>query len=356
MLGICLASASTQRCDQNDLKSMPFSSTLLQVNAQKQPLEQQPEEDSVASQQLASTLMSAGVSNPQLSDGLVLVRLPKTGSTTLSFVVQGLAGREGLERLYNANDSMSLDNTSYVYSKHGYFAEVGGALHQLLPHAFRLSMVRDPVDRCMSAFYHLFERNHAGVGAYGDSEKIAVITGNCDSLTDGLSHTCANLACPGFQLGYLAPYSGASVNETFEQFDFLGVTDRYEESLVLLAKQLGRPLADVLYVKFKESGVSAECGGQTVSEVDKPPLEEESEAVQQAARQLKSDDDAELVAMANAALDEKIANYGASFQSDLALFRSWLAIAEDECRCLGLTSPERSITCVHDLAQARQWL
>eukprot|EP00971_Amphidinium_carterae_P347485 6489520-Amphidinium_carterae.1 len=268
MLGICLASASTQRCDQNDLKSMPFSSTLLQVNAQKQPLEQQPEEDSVASQQLASTLMSAGVSNPQLSDGLVLVRLPKTGSTTLSFVVQGLAGREGLERLYNANDSMSLDNTSYVYSKHGYFAEVGGALHQLLPHAFRLSMVRDPVDRftggtphtttptpkrnldqqallrccwvvttgcarcsrrCMSAFYHLFERNHAGVGAYGDSEKIAVITGNCDSLTDGLSHTCANLACPGFQLAYLAPYSGASVNETFEQFDFLGVTDRYED-------------------------------------------------------------------------------------------------------------------------------
>jgi hypothetical protein len=44
------------------------------------------------------------------------------------------------------------------------------------------------------------------------------------------------------------------INEILSDYDFIGVTERMEESTVALAMLLGAPLADVLYLNAKQNG------------------------------------------------------------------------------------------------------
>mmetsp|Transcript_21335 Transcript_21335/g.39027 ORF Transcript_21335/g.39027 Transcript_21335/m.39027 type:complete len:375 (+) Transcript_21335:66-1190(+) len=354
--------AVDQRCD-DVVSTVPLSTALVQVKAQtlavKGPLAEEPP---LVTNPQVQNLASVDGGGGRLDDGLVQIRIPKTGSTTLRQVFRALQMANGMYPLDEADVSLSLNGTAYVYTEHRRLKDVQNALSQLLPKAFKISMVRDPVERCMSSFYHLLDEKHSYLGS-SDAEKIALLTGNCSAVvaqgeawyTSLAQDLCRGLACPGYQTEYLVPHAGSNLDEIFESFDFIAVTERYDESMLLLSKQLELPLSDLLYVQTKVSGASSYCQGNTASSIQKVPMEEESAGVRAAAQKLALDRDALLVERANAELDRRIAAYGPSYQSDLASFREWLAVADEECKCLGQSPPAKSFVCLKDLVQERNW-
>jgi len=52
---------------------------------------------------------------------------------------------------------------------------------------------------------------------------------------------------------FLAPYGGASPEQTLEAYNFMGLTDRFDESMVVLHDILGIATADILYMTAKNS-------------------------------------------------------------------------------------------------------
>ena len=47
--------------------------------------------------------------------------------------------------------------------------------------------------------------------------------------------------------------SGESVSDILRKYDFIGITDRFEESMLVLAHRLGLDIVDMLYLKAKDS-------------------------------------------------------------------------------------------------------
>mmetsp|Transcript_42941 Transcript_42941/g.100863 ORF Transcript_42941/g.100863 Transcript_42941/m.100863 type:complete len:433 (-) Transcript_42941:304-1602(-) len=336
------------------------------------------------------------VSKAPLSEGLVVVRVPKTGSSTLQSLAKRLGDLYGMTfwkqpyilaknarnivteknvTTVSANASRTLQfsratsNTSLanvvedrdpiVYAAHGALSHVAKWLETVLPKAFRTAMVREPAERCMSSFYHLFEGQQGTVGMHDDSAKIAFLTGDCDFFeTVKENWLCNTLKCPGFMTQYLEPYNNASYSDIIEAFDFIGVTERFDESMIILGKKLGLPLTDMLYVTVKESNADHDCQSiESTANTARIPVSEESEAVQAAAALLRKGQDMRLVNQAHAALDAAILSYGESaFNTDLARFRVWLNISESECRCVGYNKmADDAFDCISDLVAQRGW-
>ena len=59
-------------------------------------------------------------------------------------------------------------------------------------------------------------------------------------------------ACWGYQ-------SGSPLTLVRDTFSFIGIVERYDESLVLLASMLRIPLTEVLYLKAKDSTADVRC-------------------------------------------------------------------------------------------------
>ena len=139
--------------------------------------------------------------------------------------------------------------------------------------AFVFSLIRDPLSRCLSAFYHF---------------KVARKKIKSPTAKDKISYL--KKSCSNYMTGYLKPRSGkrwpkdgpetvdAIMNET-TPLAFIGVVELYDESMVLLAHVLNLPLGDVLYRKAKVSGEIWESVKKHRSlvvkheHVDKEPLE-----------------------------------------------------------------------------------
>ena len=120
--------------------------------------------------------------------------------------------------------------------------------------AFVFSLIRDPLSRCMSAFYH-----------FRVARKKIKYPPTAEDKIYYLKNQCSN-----YMTGYLKPRSGkkrwpkdgpetvdAIMNGTTgwtSPLAFIGVVELYDESMVLLAHLLNLPLGDVLYQKAKVSG------------------------------------------------------------------------------------------------------
>ena len=107
-----------------------------------------------------------------------------------------------------------------------------------------ISWVRHPVDRCLSHFYHLGGRDYA-------------------NLTDDNILDFARRNCNNYMAGYLGKPYDSSAEEIWRRFDFVGTTERFDESMILLQQRLPMPvrLGDILYVKAKKSSEREKRGG-----------------------------------------------------------------------------------------------
>jgi hypothetical protein len=256
-----------------------------------------------------------------LNANLLYIKIQKTGSSTFGGVMRRIAAKHGIsgvDQAYHCNDNK---NEPILCANHGQSPTVTDQFYSYprkLPVA-RLSMVRDPVQRALSAYYHLEVTRKAAKADDADIIKyLDQVEGD-------------------FEVKYLG-LDGTNLTEDILLHDYtlVGTTERMNESVLVLKYVLGLPsICDLFFVnsKVSSSGGVDDLGFEFVEDV---PLERQSTEVQAFARSpefvQKMEPDMTLHASANNALDSLIDGIGReAFGRELRRFERLLDEAANKC-------------------------
>ena len=126
--------------------------------------------------------------------------------------------------------------------------------------------------------------------------------------------------------------SGESVSEIMRKYDFIGITDRFEESMLVLAHRLGLDIEDMLYLKAKDSHLLERdnLGHHFVPSV---PVKNQSESVQQYLKEKwygLNAVDYVLWDKVNEQIDRQIAEID-GFDDDLHRYKALLETVQNQC-------------------------
>jgi len=258
-----------------------------------------------------------------LSNGLALVRVPKAASSTFGGVLRRIGRRRGLA--HAVDDPAWIDAESpggpeapaVFVGDHVNRTALAAKIARSMPKPLFVTMVRDPAARCLASYYF---------AKVGRERKEATDVNKIHWM-----EACPRCP-PGWQSGFAAPAPDLSVGALLASYGFVGVTERFDESLLLLARRLGVGLNDILYVSGKVSGSGVDfTTGRAIPR--HPPLGQESEKVQQAAKRIYGGGpDERFLKAANRALDRDIVSYGRGFEADLAEYRQRLAVVARACQ------------------------
>jgi hypothetical protein len=194
---------------------------------------------------------------------LIYVRIPKTASDETAALARRLSAKNGVNG-YNRHQKSPDDDEQLsgvremlpwgepgLWATHGARRKLDDALSEMILPKFVFTLVRHPVERCMSEFYV-----RSMDGLWDDTA-----TSKKDSEPNW--STSAKLAflnsssCENFQVGYMSPkkWDGgsspkrSSIEKMLDHnYDFVGLDSMLDMSAVLLGEKLGVPLQDVLYL------------------------------------------------------------------------------------------------------------
>ena len=192
--------------------------------------------------------------------GLWYIKVHKTASTTMANVVENIAATHGdgetpcFNRRHHipAYESRGLDN--HVKNS---------------PKSFLLSIVRDPSSRAISDYMYSSVTMKGKIGAQ-------YIKGCCRNQFElqGLSGYQAGFMAPGEKLPeytFWDPKSPeyiqnpkqllAQLEGLFDKYDFIGASEKLNESLVILSFSLNLKLTDIAYQTFRNSANEYIQGG-----------------------------------------------------------------------------------------------
>mmetsp|Transcript_63843 Transcript_63843/g.177104 ORF Transcript_63843/g.177104 Transcript_63843/m.177104 type:complete len:272 (-) Transcript_63843:134-949(-) len=182
-----------------------------------------------------------------------------------------------------------------------------------------VTFLREPIDRAFSEIYHfkVSRRGREPTPEY---------------LIRSLSRVSGS-----YETGYIQRGTSGNAQDVLGDYDFVGVTERMDESLVVARHILGLPSwCDVLYVSAKNSSGPPhrdDTGAEFVAHV---PLSEQPEKVRRYVDshefRAKFKQDMELYSSANARLDRWIADIGPEdFKRQLGEFQALQGRATDKC-------------------------
>jgi Sulfotransferase family len=178
------------------------------------------------------------------TEGLYFLRPMKTGTSTFTSMQMRIATNEVRRRGVQHSSNMC----PIVYG-HNHFHGTFDQRNKTAGGSFLFSMLRDPTSRIVSLFF------------------FQVVSRKKKDPLDATFQAWLATADPGhwvaehyMHLLSTEPYiPGTSdpiyhINKIMAEYDFIGVTERLDESAVVLAMLLGVPLADILYLSAKEHG------------------------------------------------------------------------------------------------------
>jgi len=213
---------------------------------------------------------------------------------------------------------------------------VEALLNALKPNDTYVALLSDSVERAMSEFYH-FE-------AYWNHKKT-----NAQNKVDFLESEESDV-----MVRQIAPCQ--SYQSAFEKYVLVGLTERFDESLLLLGHKLGLKEADLIYLRSEVASDVHPGAGHV--EWDK-----ELERVENAAAHLQNGADKDAHAYANQLLDQAIVEYGAdAFAEHLAEFQFQLNEVSTACYQDQLDHIDclwsyigRAQVCIDQLVEERGW-
>lgn len=157
--------------------------------------------------------------------GLLYVKLPKAASSTCAGVARRIAHHWG-----------SHGKECHVEAYHAR-ARNKNYRRRIKPKSFLWTVIRNPVKRALSEFFH-FKVSREGVQPTEQNIREAVTVGN-------------------LQMEYIVPMSTANVQESvdliLQEYDFVGLVERFDESMVMLKLLLNLKAGDVIYLSAKGS-------------------------------------------------------------------------------------------------------
>jgi hypothetical protein len=162
------------------------------------------------------------------STGLFLVKIPKTASSTAATITMRMASQIGLSR-----------NVSLCKFRAGHDSAVEtGYAGRDRSKSILWSLVRDPTARCISQFFHFTVSRD---GQNSSDENFQQATWKQGTLQ--MRHLAISVKDK-----HKNPQQW--INSILNTYDFLGVTERLDESVVALQMLLGLQASDMLYFRY----------------------------------------------------------------------------------------------------------
>jgi len=272
---------------------------------------------------LTSHTKLAGTTN-----GFVFVKTFKTGSSTSAGINLRIA--RNVARRLRKKFSICKARFDHTQAHRSYNKLVASE-------SFLWSVVRDPTRRFVSQFFHFMVTRWNQEPTLANLRKYA-----------RTGHTSHKKMIGDHYLNFLPSRSRYDpkqddpvlvLNEVLETYDFIAVTERMDESAVALSMLLRIPLADVLYLRAKESGGYDDAGGGDLSRTCKVIAKSSDLMTEEMTSFLDGDEwqrrsrwDQMLYQAANASLDLTIERLGENiFLDKLRRFRQAQTIVERRC-------------------------
>eukprot|EP00980_Cylindrotheca_fusiformis_P010628 scaffold2366_cov115-Cylindrotheca_fusiformis.AAC.2 len=180
-------------------------------------------------------------SRTPIDRGFLYLKEMKSGSTTLASITARIS-RNIAQRQLHAN-STSACTARFVHTRARRYSE------RQLDKSFMWSVVREPVARLFSKFYH-FEVSRRGVEP--TLNNFQKFIGNNE--VNDYAYYLKSLSVRKHLNPYRTDMYEAFVQELINGYNFLGVMERFQESLAVLQLLLGLETQDMLYLSAKTQG------------------------------------------------------------------------------------------------------
>eukprot|EP00039_Didymoeca_costata_P019779 m.338900 g.338900 ORF g.338900 m.338900 type:complete len:293 (-) comp18587_c0_seq1:281-1159(-) len=248
-------------------------------------------------------LIFAGGECKQFNKSIVFEKLLKVGGSTFGGVVRRIGRKYNLSGVYDGwprqghRHNRTPPAEPFVYANHGDLPEVKGE-------QFKILLVRTPDERQISYFYHMRVTRFN----YSDDE---------DSMLEGvMRHNYRQCAL-----------KQPTREKLKEKYDFIAITERFDESVLLLKFLLpGLTLRDLLYIKAKDSSKVYTSHQKNFASL--PPKVRQFFASEKF--KFASKCQWEIWRIANQMIDERISKID-NFSLELLHFRRMVQKAEREC-------------------------
>lgn len=256
-----------------------------------------------------------------LPGALIFFHIGKTAGTTFRYILlRNYPEVASLSMLYGINPKcvdelkkLPPERRAEIKYVHAHMTPFG--IHEYLPHSTYVTLLRNPLDRVISAYYHIQrERTHP---------LHHTLVSNNMSFQDYLTSGVATAEVQSGQTRIISGIKGVdwvtgagplsqdvleqAQNNLEHYFSLVGLTERFDESLLLLKKLLGWSYFNILYRKLNVAPwrPSQKEMPQDVLEI----LKEYNEL------------DLKLCQFAELKLDVLIKTYGSSFYTELRTFQ-----------------------------------
>jgi hypothetical protein len=243
---------------------------------------------------------------------LIFVHVPKAGGSTLRSIMQRNVLPE--ERLADDHSNAALNaHQLRLFSGHVRF----GLHHGLARPVKYVTMMREPLDRYVSDYFFAFQKDDHRL-------RNEIVSGNVDLeqlVTNGRYHDRLALIRQTTGLERPAAENPELAAEILEaSYTFVGLMERFDESVLLLAHVLG--WSPPLYIQRNRTSMP-------------PEMKRQRDAFQQNPHPVALDrfaTDTVYYRAAEAFLERSIALAGPSFPTALAAFRSMQAEISEYCK------------------------
>ena len=180
---------------------------------------------------------------------MVFIKVPKCASSTSGGVARRIAHYWNLSHVFDGDDYTRDDYTRSpaepkIFANHIPYHSLEAHIDfqsLRLPNFPTWTMIRDPSDRWLSEYFHFVVKRSNG--------KIVPTEDSILQYLNDTRHRHSN-----YILEYIRPSRcSLDVDCTIQSYDFIGVVELYDISMIQLAKVVGVPLPAVLYLPSKVS-------------------------------------------------------------------------------------------------------
>jgi hypothetical protein len=190
----------------------------------------------------ADATLDVLTSDKRVQKNYVYVKVPKAASSTTGGIIRHIAAVSS--NASGTRDDHWIEDEPGVWANHRKYKGLRDAIQALTMPTVLIGSLRDPFERAMSEFFY-FECSRSRAHNASDDAILRYVS----SIT------------PNFQTHYL----GLMDPERSPTYQALIVVERYDESLFLLAQDLGLPWNAVLYVHSKDNSENACHHPQTLT-------------------------------------------------------------------------------------------
>lgn len=244
---------------------------------------------------------------------LLFIKVPKCASSTNGGIARRIAARIGLRGARDEIANRLNISACAVYANHRHANTFQKILEGNRRNVMLYTFLRHPASRALSQYYHVRVSRKGASTADRD-------------VVDYLNRTNG-----AFLSNYIRPpnVNAADVASILDYYDFIGLAEREQESLVVMKMLWDLSFGDILYLSSKDSGSRAydDKGNIFVpaNKTDKVVRFMKVQLTKLMALDLR------LIAAVNRSLDATIASFGPAFKQELALYESLLAESKVAC-------------------------